>query len=207
MIVILMGMVVAVIMTVIMFMIMSMRVPMRGQGVIVRHDRSVEQARARLNCCAGGILWRGQEKGAARIGNTGKPFDEPTTQKNPALRVGLRRAPAVSPRSTVFPIRPSRGSWRIAAPQRNAVDFIWSQLALVYSQLVAGLSRALPGSGIVRRGNSLDAISSHSTQAGDRHRGGSDSPRMFSRLAASTTGQLCFVLTRPEAKLFSRKRC
>jgi hypothetical protein len=33
----------------------------------------------------------------------GKPFDEPTTQKTPALRVGLRRAPAVPPRSTVFP--------------------------------------------------------------------------------------------------------
>src|ERR1051326_2159866 len=35
--------------------------------------------------CAGGILGRGQEKGAARIGNTGKPFDDPTTQKTPAL--------------------------------------------------------------------------------------------------------------------------
>ena len=173
----------------------------------VPNSAGKEQAKARLNRCAEGILWCGQEKGAARIGNTGKPFDEPTTQKNPALRVALWRSPAVSPRSTVFPIRPSRGSWRIAAPQRNAVDFIWSQLALVYSQLVAGLSRALPGSGIVRRGNSLDAISSHSTQAGDRHRGGgSDSPRMFSRLAASTVGQLCFVLTRQEAKLFSRKR-
>jgi hypothetical protein len=39
-----------------------------------------------LNRCAGGILWRGQEKGAARIGNTGKPFDEPAMQKTPALR-------------------------------------------------------------------------------------------------------------------------
>ena len=28
---------------------------------------------------------RGQEKGAARRGTTGKPFDEPTTQKAPAL--------------------------------------------------------------------------------------------------------------------------
>jgi len=34
-------------------------------------------------------LWRGQEKGAARIGYTGKPFDEPTTQKTPALRVAF----------------------------------------------------------------------------------------------------------------------
>jgi len=65
-------------------------------------------------------LRSGQEKGAARIGNTGKPFDEPRTQKTPALRVVLRRAPAASPRLDVLPIRPSRGSWRIAAPQRNA---------------------------------------------------------------------------------------
>ena len=28
----------------------------------------------------------GQEKGAARIGNTGKPFDEPRMQKTPALK-------------------------------------------------------------------------------------------------------------------------
>jgi len=63
-----------------------------------------------LNRCAGEILWCGQEKGAARIGNTGKPFDEPTAQKIPALRVVLRRTPAVSPRSTVLPIRSSRGS-------------------------------------------------------------------------------------------------
>ncbi len=98
-IVILMGMVVAVIMTVIMFMIMSMRVPMRGQGVIVRHDRSVEQARARLNCCAGGILWprrashadfliarlcrAGQEKGAARIGEYGQAFRRTHDAKDP----------------------------------------------------------------------------------------------------------------------------
>ena len=48
-------------------------------------------------------MWRGQEQGAARIGNTGKPCDEPTTKKTPALRVALGRAPAVSPRSTVLP--------------------------------------------------------------------------------------------------------
>jgi hypothetical protein len=70
-------------------------------------------------------LWRGQEKGAARIGNTGKPFDEHTTQKTPALRVALRRAPAASPCSTILPIRSSHGSWRIASPQRNAADFGW----------------------------------------------------------------------------------
>src|ERR1022692_3220895 len=57
---------------------------------------------------AGGILRCGQEKGAARSGTTGKPFDEPTAQKTPALRVAGRRAPAMSRRSTVFPIRSSR---------------------------------------------------------------------------------------------------
>jgi hypothetical protein len=48
-----------------------------------------EQVRVRLNRCAGGILWAGQEEGAARIGNTGEPFDEPRAQKTPALRVAL----------------------------------------------------------------------------------------------------------------------
>ncbi|HEX4637735.1 MAG TPA: hypothetical protein VH189_16250, partial [Rhizomicrobium sp.] len=90
-----------------------------------------------MNRCAGGILRRGQKKGAARIGNTGKPFDEPTAQKNPALRVALRRAPAASPSSTVLPIRSSDGSWRIASPQRNAVASIWSQLGLVPIVLAA----------------------------------------------------------------------
>src|SRR6185312_12142965 len=89
--------------------------------------RGQEQAGAILTRCAGGILRRGQEKGAARIGNTGKPFDEPTAQKTPALRVALRRAPAVSPRSTVLPIRSSHGSWRIASLQRNAAEPIWPQ--------------------------------------------------------------------------------
>jgi hypothetical protein len=74
---------------------------------------------------------RRQEKGEARSGTTGEPFDEPTTQKAPAPKgVAFRRAPAVSPRSTVLPIRSSRGSWRIASPERNADESIWSQLAL-----------------------------------------------------------------------------
>jgi hypothetical protein len=73
-----------------------------------------------------GFAARWQEKGEARIGNTGKPFDEPTTQKTPALRVAFRRAPAASPRSAVLPIRPSHGSWRIASPERNAAVSIWS---------------------------------------------------------------------------------
>ncbi|MGA7710692.1 MAG: hypothetical protein WCA81_02230, partial [Rhizomicrobium sp.] len=42
--------------------------------------------------CAGGHLCRGQEKGAERSGTTVKPFDEPTVQMTPALRVGLRRS-------------------------------------------------------------------------------------------------------------------
>jgi hypothetical protein len=91
-----------------------------------------EQAGIRLNRCAGGILWRGQEKGAARIGNTGKPFDEPTTQKTPALRVALRRAPAASPRSTVLPDTlfavgtlslPTLAD-RLAATQRSGLNLI-----------------------------------------------------------------------------------
>jgi hypothetical protein len=36
-----------------------------------------------------GFAARRQEKGAARIGNTGKPFDELTAQKTPALRVAF----------------------------------------------------------------------------------------------------------------------
>src|SRR6185437_4561191 len=72
----------------------------------------------------------GRRRAQRVAGTTGKPFNEPTTQKTPALRVALWRAPAVSPRSTVLPIRFSRGSWRTASPQRNAVDSIWSQLAL-----------------------------------------------------------------------------
>src|SRR6185312_14836434 len=95
-----------------------------------RSKAVLEQVGAILTRCAGGILWRGQEKGEGRSGTTDEPFDEPTTQKTPALRVALRRAPAVSPRSTVLPIRSSRGSWRIASPRRNAVESIWPQLAL-----------------------------------------------------------------------------
>jgi len=59
-------------------------------------------------------LWRGQEKGAARIGNTGKPFDEPTAQKTPApsgLRSGgpprRRRARPYSR----YALRTAPGGW------------------------------------------------------------------------------------------------
>jgi uncharacterized membrane protein len=90
-------------------------------------------------------LWSGQESGTARIGNTGKPFDEPRTQKTPALRVAFRRTPAASPRSTVLPIRPSRGFWRIVSPERNAVGSIRPRLGLALVLLVLGLM-SLPAS-------------------------------------------------------------
>ena len=91
----------------------------------------LERVGTRLTRCAGGILWRGQEKGEARSGTTGEPFDEPTAQKAPApLGVVFRRAAASAPLSTVVPIRSSRGSWRPASPERNADESIWSQLAL-----------------------------------------------------------------------------
>jgi hypothetical protein len=35
------------------------------------------------NGCAGGILHGGQEKGEARSGTTGEPFDEPAAAKDP----------------------------------------------------------------------------------------------------------------------------
>ena len=79
-------------------------------------------------------MWRGQEKGAARIGYTGKPFDEPTTQKTPALRVafaaGARGVAALDRISdTLFAsVRCRYRPWRIASQQRNAVAPIWSNL-------------------------------------------------------------------------------
>jgi len=71
--------------------------------------------------CAGAILPRGQEKADGRIGNTVEAFDEPTRQNRLALRVALRRPPAVSPRLPNVPHRAARGSWRIgrAAAQRR----------------------------------------------------------------------------------------
>jgi len=81
------------------------------------------------------VAWAG-EKAQPVSGNTGKPFDEPTTQKTPALRVALRRAPAASPRSTVLPDTlfavgtlslPTLAD-RLAATQRS-----WFNLALTCS--------------------------------------------------------------------------
>ena len=114
---------------------------------------------------------REQEQGAARIGNTGKPCDELTTQKTPALRVALGRAPAASPRSTVLPIRPSRGFWRIASPQRNAVASIWSQLGLVrhFRVTLLLISLACPGPALAGpREDSLARVSRCSTLPDDR---------------------------------------
>jgi len=88
-----------------------------------------------------GFCGVGRRRAQPVSGNTGKSFDEPTTKKNPALRVALRRAPAVSPRSTVLPIRSSRGSWRIASPQRNAVDSTRPNL-LSPAQKLAGAGEA-----------------------------------------------------------------
>jgi len=44
---------------------------------------SLEQVRAQLNHCAGGILWREQEDGAARIGEYGLAFRRTHDAKDP----------------------------------------------------------------------------------------------------------------------------
>ncbi|HEX4637138.1 MAG TPA: hypothetical protein VH189_13200, partial [Rhizomicrobium sp.] len=44
---------------------------------------ALEQVKVRLNRCAGGILWRGQEKGAARIGEYGQAFRRTHDAKDP----------------------------------------------------------------------------------------------------------------------------
>jgi hypothetical protein len=71
--------------------------------------------------CAEGALWRGQEKSAARIGNTRKIFEESTTQKTPALK-GLRSGGRLLCRGarTMSPHRPSRRSWY--SPRQNATQ-------------------------------------------------------------------------------------
>jgi len=62
----------------------------------------------------------GQEKGEARSGTTGKPFDEPKTEKTVTLRVARGWAPGALRRSDDVPHRPSRRACRIASPARNA---------------------------------------------------------------------------------------
>ena len=72
----------------------------------------------------------GQEKGEARSGTTGEPFDEPTAQNAPALRVLFRRAPAVLRRSTDVTASLFAPRLAVASPQQNAAESIRSQLAL-----------------------------------------------------------------------------
>jgi hypothetical protein len=66
-------------------------------------------------------LGRGQEKGAARIGNTGKPFDEPTTQKTPGpsgwVAAGARGVAALE-RIAYTPFARLLAD-HLAAPQRS----------------------------------------------------------------------------------------
>ena len=72
----------------------------------------------------------GQEKGEARSGTTGEPFDEPTAQNAPALRVLFRRPPAVLRRSTDVTASLFAARLAVASPQQNAAESIRSQLAL-----------------------------------------------------------------------------
>ena len=90
----------------------------------------LEQVGIRLTRCAGGHLCRGQEKGAERSGTTVKPFDEPTVQMTPALRVGLRRsARGVAALDRIADTLFAR-LLAFAPPQPNAAASTWSQLAL-----------------------------------------------------------------------------
>jgi len=80
------------------------------------------------------VAWAGERRSPYR--QYRQAFRRTHDAKDPALRVGLRRAPAVSPRSTVFPdtlfasVRCRYRPWRIASPQSNAVASIWPLLAL-----------------------------------------------------------------------------
>ncbi|HET7084185.1 MAG TPA: L,D-transpeptidase family protein [Rhizomicrobium sp.] len=85
----------------------------------------------------------------------------------------MRRAPAASPRSTVLPIRSSRGSWRITSPERNsAIHSAFSLLYMFFMDLIvtstpngawldwgAGQRRAAIGpAGIAVKGGEGDGI-------------------------------------------------
>src|SRR5687768_16055567 len=76
--------------------------------------------------CAGAILrpWAGE--GRSRVaGTTREPFDEPTTQKRPALRVACGRAPASLRRSTDVPasLFAARLADRLARTQRRLFPY------------------------------------------------------------------------------------
>src|SRR5687767_12589696 len=84
--------------------------------------------------CAGAILrpWAGE--GRSRVaGTTREPFDEPTTQKRPALRVACGRAPASLRRSSDVPASPfaARLADRLARTQRRLFPYernmLWSR--------------------------------------------------------------------------------
>ena len=64
------------------------------------------------SACAAGILRRGQEKDEGRSGATDELFNAPVAQKTAALRVAVRRAPAVSPGATDGPA--SLFAWLLA---------------------------------------------------------------------------------------------
>jgi hypothetical protein len=73
-------------------------------------------------------LRRGQEKSAARIGNTRKLFDKPTTQKAPALKgcvlagaccvAALERCPCIALRAAPG-IRLARTQRRLLLPRKD----------------------------------------------------------------------------------------
>jgi hypothetical protein len=97
----------------------------RQSSLAAPAQRAMMQSTSFLDrtACAGGILRRGQKKSAARIGNTRKLFDEPTTQKAPAQRVAFWRPPAASRRSNDVPASPFAPLLAFAAPERNAGCF------------------------------------------------------------------------------------
>src|SRR5687767_8864126 len=76
--------------------------------------------------CAGAILrpWAGERRSRV-AGTTREPFDEPTTQKRPALRVACGRAPASLRRSSDVPASPfaARLADRLARTQRRLLPY------------------------------------------------------------------------------------
>jgi hypothetical protein len=115
------------------------RIPVRQRPnpiALLLFWQAPEQVGTRLNHCAGGTLWRGQEKGAARIGEYGQAFRRTHDAKDPGpsgcVAAGARCVAALDRiADTPFAsIRCRYGHCRITSPQRNAVDSIWSQLAL-----------------------------------------------------------------------------
>jgi hypothetical protein len=67
----------------------------------------------------------GRRRAKVVAGTTGEPFDEPTTQKRPALRVASGRAPASLRRSTDVPasLFAARLADRLAGTQRRLFPY------------------------------------------------------------------------------------